>query len=218
MRPSAHRARRSADAGGSQGLAGELRHDASSRRGAEHDIGPDVRRRAPVPRVVAGAQVEVVAPARKRCARDAGRRLLGVLHLVGRGRRELVPVVGEAVDAAALVEGAAPRHHDRVAGRRRADGVARAHRGGTRRRHGVGRRRRWRWWRRGGSRSGAISTLYALTRPSVAILPTNAGSGSTVRMREYLTWAGVAAGSRARSSAATPATCGEAIDVPLTAA
>ena len=67
----------------------------------------------------------------------------------------------------------------------------------------------------GGSSSGAASTLAALTRPPVTVRPANAAIGSTVRMSEYLTCGGVAAGACAQSRAATPATCGAAMEVPL---
>ncbi len=65
-----------------------------------------------------------------------------------------------------------------------------------------------------GSRSSARLTF---SRPPVATRPTRPGTGSTPPSSAAFTWAGVASGFFAKRSAAAPATCGVAIDVPSAA-
>ena len=176
-------------AGGSQGLAGELRDDAPSRRRAQHDIRPDVSRCAPVPRVVAGAQVEVVAPAGKRCARDR------------RSPSPPRPSPRRAWSSGACPSGRRSRRR-RIPGRRHRSTSSRSCCGSSASRWGgscspgrrstaarcraaaaVRRRRRRR--RRIEERSGqhAVRVDTASCRRSCRRTP---ASGSTVRMSEYL--------------------------------
>ena len=56
---------------------------------------------------------------------------------------------------------------------------------------------------------------YAFNRPPDATMPDQAGSGSTLFMRSVLMPAGVRLGFKPLTSAATPATCGVAMLVPL---
>ena len=59
-----------------------------------------------------------------------------------------------------------------------------------------------------------LTALAAFSRPPVTDLPARAAIGSTVPKSSALRPAPVAAGSAALTSAATPETCGVAIDVP----
>src|SRR3954451_11706486 len=61
----------------------------------------------------------------------------------------------------------------------------------------------------------AVSAPSALRRPPEATLPLSAGILSTPSRIACLTWAVVRLGSAASTRAATPATCGVAIEVPL---
>ncbi len=75
------------------------------------------------------------------------------------------------------------------------------------------------------ARSGALgdegkptteaTAAAAFTRPPVTVMPANDASGSTVVNRAVFICAIVRPGERLNISAATPATCGEAIDVPV---
>src|SRR6478736_569219 len=59
------------------------------------------------------------------------------------------------------------------------------------------------------------TALQALRRPPVATLPLSPASGSTPPRIALTSCATVSPGCAALTSAATPATCGVAIDVPL---
>ena len=63
--------------------------------------------------------------------------------------------------------------------------------------------------------SSAVSADAALSRPPVSARPLNAALTSTEDSSAALSCATVAPGSSAASSAATPLTCGAAIEVPL---
>ena len=60
-----------------------------------------------------------------------------------------------------------------------------------------------------------LTALYAFRRPFDVVLPFRELFGSTLRSRRALIPRSVAVGKRALISAAVPATCGVAIDVPL---
>ena len=67
----------------------------------------------------------------------------------------------------------------------------------------------------GGVTSSATSIdLFALSRPPVETRFVNEAFLSTPLRSAFLSFATVRSGWPARSSAATPATCGEAMDVP----
>ena len=59
------------------------------------------------------------------------------------------------------------------------------------------------------------TTSAALSRPPLAVLPTSEATGSTLSMSLLFSWATESDGSTASARAATPATCGVAILVPL---
>src|ERR1051325_3849613 len=63
--------------------------------------------------------------------------------------------------------------------------------------------------------SGAPRAFAALRRPPVMVRPARLGIGSTLLRIASLSWAVVRLGEWARTSAATPDTCGVAMDVPL---
>src|SRR4051795_6709364 len=65
------------------------------------------------------------------------------------------------------------------------------------------------------SPSVSRSAAAAFTRPPLATSPARAGRGRALERIACLSCAAVADGTRAASSAATPATCGAAIEVPL---
>ena len=60
-----------------------------------------------------------------------------------------------------------------------------------------------------------VTTRAALRRPPLAVLPASDATGSTLSMSLRFSWVTESDGSTATASAATPATCGEAMLVPL---
>ncbi len=67
----------------------------------------------------------------------------------------------------------------------------------------------------GATSSGSAMGKNALRRPPLTVMPCMLGTGSAKFIRIWRTSAALVFGATARNSAAAPATCGVAIEVPL---